>query len=338
LRAVSILLVLCSHLYGTAGFPPMPRWVGSFGEFGVRVFFVISGYLITTLLLAEHAKTGTISLRGFYVRRVYRIFPAFYAFIAVVAALAAAGVLELMPGDLLHAVTFTMNHHAHRAWWVGHLWSLSVEEQFYLIWPTLLLAAGLRGGLKVAAATVVLAPVARVAIFRLLPQAREGVGEVFPTICDSIAVGCLLAGGRSYLSGQPRYLRMLQSPLAMFLPVAAFLVHQLYRYPSVYLPVGHTAVNVALALYIDRVVRFPGGLDGRLLNTAPMELVGKLSYSLYLWQQLFLNRASPSPLCAFPLNVALAAAAAALSYYGVEQTFLNLRARRAARAAARAAI
>jgi peptidoglycan/LPS O-acetylase OafA/YrhL len=230
---------------------------------------------------------------------------------------------------MLHAVTFTMNQHVHRAWWLGHLWSLSVEEQFYLIWPALLLLAGLRGGLRAAAAAVVLAPAARVAIYRLVPAAREGVGEMFPTICDAIAMGCLLAGGSSYLSRQPSYLRMLGSPIAALLPLAALVVHQLWRYPSVYLPVGHTVVDAAVTLYVDRVVRFPGGLDGRLLNTAPMELVGKLSYSIYLWQQIFFERASTSLLCTFPLNVALVAAAAAVSHYGVEKTFLDLRARRA---------
>ena len=329
LRAVSILLVLWSHLCKTANFPPMPRVVLSLGDFGVRVFFVISGYLITTLLLGEQAKTGTISLKGFYVRRVYRIFPAFYAFIAVVAVLSGAGVIELRPGDLLHAVTFTMNHHQERSWWVGHLWSLSVEEQFYLIWPALLLFLGVRRGLYAAAAVMVLSPLTRVLLWRLWPESHEGMGELFPTICDSIAVGCLLSGGRKWLGEQPAYLRALRSPAAMLLPFFALLVHQLWRHPSVYLPVGHTVVNVSLALYIDRAVRFPEGLDGRLFNTRPLEFVGKLSYSLYLWQQLFFNRYSSSPLCAFPLNVALAAVAALVSYYTVEKTFLDLRARRA---------
>jgi peptidoglycan/LPS O-acetylase OafA/YrhL len=111
LRGISILAVMASHLTRAANVPPLPGWVDSLGEFGVRVFFVISGYLITTLLLAEQRKTGTISLKGFYARRAYRIFPAFYVFIAVVAVLSVAGVVTLAPGDLVHAVTFTRNYH-----------------------------------------------------------------------------------------------------------------------------------------------------------------------------------------------------------------------------------
>jgi len=317
-----------AHLYRGKGFPRMPKLVGSLGDFGVRVFFVISGYLITTLLLDERARSGTISLRGFYVRRIYRIFPAFYAFLAVVVTLAATGAITLQPGDILHAATFTMNHHQARSWWVGHLWSLSVEEQFYLIWPTVFLVAGIERALGVAAAAVVLAPAARVLTWHLMPSAREGIGESFPTICDSVALGCLLAGMGPWLGRQPRYLWFLRSPLAALLPLVALGAHQLWISPSVYLPVGHSAVDVALALYIDRVVRFPGTLDGRVLNVGALEFVGKLSYSLYLWQQLFLNRTSTSPLCAFPLNLVLAALVAVVSYYGVERTFLRLRARR----------
>jgi peptidoglycan/LPS O-acetylase OafA/YrhL len=317
---------MASHAAGTVNVPPLPRWVGSLGEFGVRVFFVISGYLITTLLLAEHRKTGTISLKDFYVRRVYRIFPAFYTFIGVVALLSATGIVALGPGDLVHAVTFTMNYHEARAWWVGHLWSLSVEEQFYFLWPAALLFSGVRRGVWVAGAALVVAPAARVLVWILLPGVRPLVGEVFPAICDSIAVGCLLALARPWLDARPLYLRALRSPLAALFPVVALAIHQSYPYPSFYLPFGHTLVNVLLVLALDRVVRYPETPDGRLLNTAPLAYVGKLSYSLYLYQQLFLNRNVGSLPTTFPLNLALAAAAAAVSYYAIEQTFLNLRA------------
>ena len=100
LRAVSIVLVIVSHLLGTRGFPWGPRALGTVGDFGylgVKVFFVISGYLITRLLIAEHARTGRISLRDFYVRRVWRIFPAFYAFIAAMLAAWAIGWIALAP-------------------------------------------------------------------------------------------------------------------------------------------------------------------------------------------------------------------------------------------------
>jgi peptidoglycan/LPS O-acetylase OafA/YrhL len=200
-----------------------------------------------------------------------------------------------------------------------------VEEQFYLLWPAALLLAGIRRGVWVAGAAMVLAPVARVVVWIFIPVERHLVGEVFPAICDSIAVGCLLAMARPWLDARPAYLRALRSLPAALLPVVALVVHQSYPYPSFYLPFGHTIVNVLLALALDRVVRFPETPDGRLFNTAPLVYVGKVSYSLYLYQQLFLNRDIRSGPTTFPLNLALAAAATVVSYYVVEQTFFNLR-------------
>ena len=99
-----------------------------FANFGVRVFFVISGFLITMLLLKEEAKTGTISLRNFYIRRVFRIFPAFYAYFAVIAVCSLAGYIVVNHSDLLAAAFYVMNFRFHPSWYLGHLWSLSVEE------------------------------------------------------------------------------------------------------------------------------------------------------------------------------------------------------------------
>ena len=105
LRAISILLVLCGHLDGTSGFYNNPAFwnhIGDIANLGVRVFFVISGYIITLLLLRETEKTGTISLKQFYIRRTLRIFPASYFFILVIALAYRFGVFALHPGDLLH--------------------------------------------------------------------------------------------------------------------------------------------------------------------------------------------------------------------------------------------
>ena len=86
LRALSISLVLFSHVSGTTGFAHMPHWLtGNAAVFGVRVFFVISGFLITSLLLAEIERTGTVSVPHFYLRRTLRIFPPFYVFVGAIA-------------------------------------------------------------------------------------------------------------------------------------------------------------------------------------------------------------------------------------------------------------
>ncbi|MEZ4400095.1 MAG: acyltransferase [Kofleriaceae bacterium] len=336
LRALSILLVLLSHLLGTHNFPVGPRALGTVGDFGytgVKVFFVISGYLITTLLLREFAKTGTISLRGFFRRRVWRIFPAFYVFIGAVLIAAAIGVVSIRTDDLLSAVTYTMNYHYDRSWKIGHLWSLSIEEQFYLVWPLLLLAASPRRVVPVSVAMIGLALVARgVAWFGF--HSDNLVEEAFPCVMDAIAVGCLMAGLAPRLDASARYQRFLRSPGFWLVPLVVPLT-QLPFHPALDYTVSTTASNLAIAVVIDRVVRIPDDPVGRLLNWRVLAWLGTLSYSLYLWQEPFLNHLGRSWFQRFPQNLVAALACALASFYLVEQPVLRWRARReAARAAA----
>jgi len=326
LRALSIGLVLVAHLTGTRGFPSVAElghW--QLGNLGVRVFFVISGFLITSLLLEESDRTGAISLGQFYVRRIFRIFPAFYMFLVVLFALDATHVIALQPGDLLAGATYTTNYHHERSWYAGHLWSLSVEEQFYLVWPAILVFAGTRTGLRLAVVVVLLAPALRIAM-GFVPSLRVGIGETFPTVADALATGCVLAGIRPWLARSARWGRFLASWAFWLVPLAVALSA---RNPSAKLDwlVGQTVMNVGVALIIERTIRTPGDVLGRLLNARPLVFIGTLSYSLYLWQQLFLNRHGSADLQRFPINVILVAVAALVSFYLVERPFLRLRVR-----------
>ncbi len=326
LRALSIALVMFAHLNQTRGFiysPEVERW--QLGNLGVRVFFVISGFLITTLLLEESDRTGTISLGAFYMRRFFRIFPAFYFLCAIFFVLDAAGVIALRPGDLLTAATYTINYHHDRAWYVGHVWSLSVEEQFYLLWPAILLLAGIRRGLGVAAAMVFIAPLLRIGL-GFLPAFRPGIGETFPTVADALATGCLLAGLGPRLASSPRWRAFIDGRTWWLAPIA-LVVFARNPYTKVAWLFGETIINVSIAVVIARVIDHPKDRLGRLLNTAPLVWIGTLSYSLYLWQQPFLNRHASSILQAFPLNLILAVAVAHASYFLVERPFLRLRQR-----------
>jgi peptidoglycan/LPS O-acetylase OafA/YrhL len=183
LRAISISLVVAGH------------WVelhyksdvaGAFANLGVRIFFVISGYLITTLLLEERARRATIRLRDFYVRRAYRILPAAMLYMFPVFAIfrhelrwyhAAAAALYLTNFDYAHP------------WFVGHLWSFSVEEQFYFLWPGVL-KKWYRHRVAILVGVIVFAPVYRVACHLLGWHGRAD--ETFPAVADILAFGCLL--------------------------------------------------------------------------------------------------------------------------------------------------
>ena len=182
LRAASIFLVLLGH--GNLSIPYHGLVADHFwfflsdGHLGVTVFFVISGYLITYLLRREQEKTGRIDLRAFYLRRMLRIFPACYTFLIVLAVLVTLGIIPLSVTDLALSATYTWNYRfftlpwnltahtsafAPQSWYAGHLWSLSLEEQFYLVWPPLLVWVGLKRGLKVAFGIIIAEPFLRVA-------------------------------------------------------------------------------------------------------------------------------------------------------------------------------
>jgi peptidoglycan/LPS O-acetylase OafA/YrhL len=326
LRAVSIALVLLGHLTGTRYFPSGLGFMGHFANFGVRVFFVISGFLITTLLLKELFRNGSISLRNFYLRRVFRIFPAAYAYVLVIAILGLYWI-HLNPYDLLYAATYTTNYNLHGAWYVGHLWSLSVEEQFYLLWPAVLALWGVKRGTQVAIAMIVLSPVFRVIFFYGYPVTRPGVGGIFPTIADPLAAGCLLAIHRDWLWQFPPYRKILESRFFFIVPAIAFLGNLAGEHPFVSFVVAQPIMNLGIAATIDYFMRNSTSLVGRFLEWQPIAFIGVLSYSLYLWQQPFLDRDSGRIWSAFPLNLVLAFVLAFASYKLVEQPFLRLKER-----------
>jgi peptidoglycan/LPS O-acetylase OafA/YrhL len=328
LRGISISLVLLGHINGTRNAPDLGfmHAVGDAANMGVRVFFVISGLLITSLLIEEAQRSGRISLPMFYLRRTFRIFPAYYALLLVVWIGAALGKLELKDGDLLHAVTYTTNFHYDRAWYLGHTWSLAVEEQFYLLWPAAIVVAGLARAPFIAAGVLVVSPVCRALIMRYVPSWRVGVGESFPTIADSLAIGCLLAFVRDRLWADPRYRRALAwggAPLALLAVI--LVLNRLQSVLAFSLTVGESLENLAIALLVERSIRTPGDLTGRLLNSRGLVWIGLLSYSIYLWQQLLLNRNSDAWYNAFPVNAILVAPVAVASYYLIEMPLIDVR-------------
>ena len=328
-RGIAIAFVLCAHSFGT-GVLPMTAAAHVFADLGVRTFFVLSGFLITTLLVRERAQRGRISLPGFYLRRSLRIFPAFYAYLAVVLVLRVAGYVTASDRDLVVAATYTMNFHAERAWSVGHLWSLAVEEQFYLAWPVALVVLGGRRALVVAVAAIAAAPVVRVVAWYLWPGLRELTDQAFPCVFDALATGCVLAIARDRLEAAPRYRRLLDARWFWVVPIGCAGLLLVTR-PWFGLGVAMTLANLGIALTLHRCVSRPHGRMAAALARPLLVRLGTLSYSLYLWQQLFLNRHSTSWTAAFPANLVLAFVAAALSYRLIETPFLRLSRRLAGR-------
>jgi peptidoglycan/LPS O-acetylase OafA/YrhL len=163
-------------------------------------------------------------------------------------------------------------------------------------------------------------------------------GESFWTIGDSVAIGCVLAMVRPRLDANARWLAFHRSRWFVLVPLtalASYLVGARYTLPS--LALLQTITIACIAACVDHAIRHPDDLVGRVLNWTPVVAIGTLSYSLYLWQQPFLNRHTSGLYTMFPVNVVLAFAAATLSYHLIEQPMLRWRERIEARLEPRAA-
>jgi peptidoglycan/LPS O-acetylase OafA/YrhL len=304
LRAIAISLVVVGHM-AHSGHAPL--FFSQYANLGVRIFFVISGYLITTILLVEHSRTATISLRDFYIRRAYRIFPAAMCFIL-------AAVLfywhALRWYDIGAALFYLVNFDLARPWIIGHLWSLSIEEQFYFLWPSVL-RKWYRHRMLILWVVILAAPIFRTVCF-FFKAAEGGYGNLL-TVGDNLATGCLVA-----LLGP----RLPDIPWkAVVLMLAAVVLFPLYA--------AYTPLRTAFMLFIlSPILHFSiGGIlvhvvqhPYRLLNLAPVVWLGNISYSLYLWQQPFFDPSSSSR-----YGVLGAVALACASYYLIEKPMLRAR-------------
>ncbi|MGA8593172.1 MAG: acyltransferase [Bryobacteraceae bacterium] len=318
LRALAVASVFYGHLAGTVGaFPErIFRITGDLGNLGVRAFFVMSGFLITTLLLREKDRTGTISLRGFYSRRALRLLPVFYAFLLVAAILSRVRVLQVPAWNFAPTALFVTNLFD-VDWNLGHFWSLAIEEQFYLVWPAFLLLAGARRAMRCSLFVFVVTPLLHVVAFKLgsEPWAR------FSLSINAISIGCVLAGLRPLLHKCSVYMRLLGSRLVWFVAVSVWLCNMWTGHFS-YLLFAYS--SLALAFIIDRVSTYPTGA-ARVLNWRPIVFIGAISYSLYVWQQVFLDRYSQLGICRFPLNLILALGCGLASYYAIEKPLIRWR-------------
>jgi peptidoglycan/LPS O-acetylase OafA/YrhL len=329
-RAFAICLVIAAHCQTATGFPHSLQWTGYFadGDFGVRVFFVISGFLITTLLLQEEHSHGSISLPLFYYRRALRILPVYWAYVLAAAVYAAICGLNIPFRNYLQTLTFTTGWHSANPWILGHSWSLCVEEAFYLGWPFLLIRLSQKGRIAAAIGCLLLGPLVRVVNYKYgWPDSHH---LVWLNI-DLIMWGCLLALLHDRLRATLTYLFSRNAVLYHILAVVAIVgVRWVFRHKMLALITVpfYWTIDCAAICYILYFHTFISkGVVFKFLNSAPIVAIGVLSYSLYLWQELFLIPQEESKFFwqSFPLNVLGAFVIAAVSYYLWEKPILKLR-------------
>jgi peptidoglycan/LPS O-acetylase OafA/YrhL len=329
-RGVSILLVLGLHF--------VPAWFPG-GFIGVDIFFVLSGFLITSLLLQEWSRRQLISLKDFYMRRVLRLAPALLTFLLLFGiyalVFARANVREIYFGILLTLVYVTNWVIAFKPEWAVSVlaitWSLAVEEQFYLFWPLLLLLLlKLKFSRRWLLTFLVLCFVA-VGVHRLLLwEAGATVRRLYyatDTHADGLLMGCVIA---CLLSGrvlpQSGWFKALSKLLGL---VAALFIgyFALYaQHESAWLYAwGYSLESFAIAVTLIVLLMWPRMLPAALLRFWPLAWVGRISYGLYLWhwpvREFVFGTAQPSTRQVI-LSVLISFTIATLSFYLIERPFL----------------
>jgi peptidoglycan/LPS O-acetylase OafA/YrhL len=321
-RALAILMVIIHHAFDE------PSSVFS-GNFGVSVFFVISGYLITTLLLEEKNRFGDISLKNFYLRRVLRIFPVAYLFLVVLAFMNVVFSLDIPWPSFVSAGLYIHNTNLIEGynWYNGHYWSLSVEEQYYLIFP-FLLQRSTRLFTIVSFCTLMLIPVVNLAF------ARGYFHGGFPQfICEVLKnmsgplVGSLLAVAVFYNRIGFKIPDQYKSILSVSLFVIAAVLST-----NLVITVPTMVSQLFIAPLILLNVTSYNGFVYRFLNWKPLMAIGVLSYSLYIWQQMFTDNVPwagiyPGVMDSVWLNLGLLALVSYASYTFFERPLVGLRKR-----------
>jgi peptidoglycan/LPS O-acetylase OafA/YrhL len=323
LRGISIWAVIIAHsadhfLFSSIHSHHLRTVLSNCANLGVTIFFVISGFLITSILLAERNRTSQINIRRFYKKRAIRIIPAFVLFTGTILLLC-----HVSPRQVVYALTFTTSFFFWQAYKpLQHLWSLSVEEQFYLAWP-LIFARGLGDAKRWCWVVLIACPVIRAILV------HQGLVYLdHAALLDSVAAGCLLAFYREQV--QRAIVKISGSGLVfaafcLMMPVLSLVMSQVESFSWMLVPLT-TIVPLFVAVVIGAAIE----RRDAFLNKGPLVWSGLLSYSLYLWQQPFL--VMNGQLNYFVVRLGLTFAAAYCSYRWVEQPIIHFFAGRDKRA------
>ena len=330
-RGLAVILVLAGHVVEFSTLSIYWRRVGEVSaSLGVFLFFVLSGFLITSLLYAERRNTGSTRLRNFYIRRVLRLGPALLLFLSVIVILRSFGAITDIPRYEIFASLFYSRNFFGRSNSLAHLWSLSLEEQFYLCWPLVFSFTPLKKVFLVSVCATASIVIWRgLAIYFNFFDYGQGIYFVRPYFrFDSILIGACLAIA---LVSRPEFLshaRIASRRLSVALIWLVLILWTLFG-ESICKPLYLSIQMVVVALLLLQLVLAEGGWSLTFFSQPLLRYIGTISYSLYLWQQIFLVTKTPNwgVLRRFPLNLFISFALAILSYHFVEKPALRLKER-----------
>lgn len=337
LRAIAVLMVVLSHGWKQTGIT-LPGWfepiMRAWGSLGVELFFGLSGFLITHLLCREFERYGSIDIKAFYLRRAVRILPPLLLFLGTISVLNIAGVFEVPWRDICAGLFFFRNYVTSDvttdAWYLCHLWSLSMEEQFYLFLPFVLARLGPRKMWRYALVLALVMPLMRVGSYFLMPGQRSSIGSMFHCSADRLLWGSILALGLHLRRVFPGDRAGLFRSRGVFVAVAVLFflilphVEKIGGAPYSFIA-GITVRSLCVLFVLKWLGSNPGSTFASILDTRALQMTGLMSYSIYLWQQVFVGERPELFNGMFPLAVAACLFAGAVSYLVGERPFLALR-------------
>lgn len=337
-RTIAIALVLFAHASDSiqaaihSGLLGNTDALKKAGLLGVQLFFGLSGFLITSKLIDEESRHGKISLKSFYIRRAFRILPASMMFLVVAGILAWNGVIGISLGRWLSALLFSANYtHADPSWYLGHFWSLAVEEHFYFIWPAAFLLLRIpRRRIAIAIFVALLIATWRALDFKF--RLTGSSPEVFWGRTDIQADGILWGVVVALLYGDQVWKARLHRFYSTWLtwPMLIVALLAIETIPSLNWKLDFLLISLKatlIPLILLGTVLQPTAVPGHILETAAFRWLGRLSYSLYLWQQLFLvwdEHRTPALawLQVFPYNLLAVFTCATLSMLLIENPLI----------------
>lgn len=333
-RAVAIILVIFGHSRFTTLETSLYNqfiFLLVYASLGVKIFFVLSGFLITSLLIKEFIKNEKINIKHFFIKRTLRIFPVLYLYILTIFILNYIYDLNLKIDYFLGPLLYISNFSIFEGTWItGHTWSLAVEEQFYLVWPFIFSFMTLKAWLF---CTIILCSVPLLNIWWYYnPSYYQITLGPFLTNADSIFTGSLFAilSFQGFFNKEQKiWFNKIIILFAIFIILAIYYFISRGMLGKVLVPFGSITVNLLIVFLLLQSIINNKTIIYRFLNKGFMIKIGAISYSLYIWQQLFilpLNIYSGfSKWSIFPLNILLSFLMAYLSYNYFEKYFLNMK-------------
>lgn len=337
LRALSILMVLTAHLgwldgmYTDAYLPKRIAFLIN-GNTGVNIFFTLSGFLITRMLLAEREKTGSIHLKHFFIRRGLRLLPPLLLFLVAAAILMFFDAIQVSWVGILFSVFYLYNFIPDRFYTgeLGHLWSLAVEEQFYLFWPFAIRWSTRRKVVVSATFLLIACIIAQYAlplvsiVWNQKPHLLTDmfhVGRWFLPAIGPIMIGslaCLLVRSDKNQEAAPH---------ASFLLLSAILYASPLLMPDVLLDYSKYLQAMGIVLLLLWLLRNQHSVVTRVLEWSPLAYLGRISFGVYIYHGLFLRTGPGGEMVVqqFPYNLILTLITAVVSYELVEKRVLRLK-------------